>query len=539
MTIWRRAKKTLTNPLPPDEALRQHRNRKFDGQVQKSVRFIEEMLGENDDLVIRSFRIFHVYDAVAIYFANIVNRETSNEAIFRPLMKPPSTAARSRLRGRALREVIVKEVLHHEEVYLRKDLIKVVEDILRGNTVVLVQHCDEVIVIATRRVPQRNPDQPETEQVIRGARDGFVEQLSTNITLLRYRLQTPNLRVKMMTIGQLTKTKVAVCYIEGVARPVLVQEVLDRLKSIETDSVLDAGTLEQFIEDNHWSPFPQVQNSERPDKCVASLLEGRVVILTDATPFSLIVPAVFVQFNQTMDDYSERWLMSSLIRFVRLVALIFSFIFPSLYVAIIAFNPELIPTKFAVAVAGGRAGVPFPAVIEVLLMEVSMEVLREATLRLPQQVGGALSIVGVLIIGQAAVAAGFASPITVVIIALTTIGSFATPAYNAAIALRILRFVLTILAGLFGLYGVVVGLILVSNHMLSLRSFGIPYLSPVVPLNWEGLKDALIRAPLWSMWRRPKQLNPVDHRRLSPDTLQKMMEPRSHTLDPVKPRRLK
>ncbi|MCL6627651.1 MAG: spore germination protein, partial [Alicyclobacillus shizuokensis] len=427
-------------PLPPDKVLQEYKSQKFDGHVKKALRLIEEMLGENDDLVIRDFRVCQTHDAAAAYFANIVNRDTSNENIFRPLMDMKPSAARARLRGRALREVIVKEALHHEEVYLRTDMIEVIEDIMHGHTAVFVEGCDKVIVVDARMVPHRTPEQPYTEQVIRGARDGFVEQLSTNITLLRYRLQTPNFRIKMMKIGRLSRTKVAVCYVEGLVRPALVQEVLDRLKMIHVDGVLDAGTLEQFIEDNHWSPFPQVQNSERPDKCVASLLEGRIVILTDGTPFSLIVPAVFVQFYQTMDDYSERWLMASLVRLVRLVALIFSLVFPSIYVSIIAFNPELIPTNFAVAVAGGRAGVPFPAVVEVLVMEISMEVLREATLRLPQQVGGALSIVGVLIVGQSAVAAGFASPITVVIIALTTIGSFATPAYNAAIALRILRF---------------------------------------------------------------------------------------------------
>jgi spore germination protein KA len=214
--------------------------------------------------------------------------------------------------------------------------------------------------------------------------------------------------------------------------PQLVEEVFRRLSLIDIDGIIDIGYLEQFIEDNHLSPFPQIQNTERPDKAVANLLEGRVILLVDGSPFALILPTVFSQFYLTVEDYSEGYFLVSFIRLARLVALVFSLIFPSLYVALISFNPELIPTEFAVAVAGGRAGVPFPSLIEVLIMDVSMEVLREATLRLPQQVGGALSIVGVLVIGQAAVAAGFISPITVVIIALTTIGSFATPAYNGS-----------------------------------------------------------------------------------------------------------
>jgi spore germination protein KA len=243
---------------------------------------------------------------------------------------------------------------------------------------------------------------------------------------------------------------------------------------------------------------------------------------------------VFSQFYQTVEDYSERFLMVSFIRLSRLLALIFSLVTPSLYVAIISFNPELIPTEFAVAVSGARAGVPFPAIVEVLIMEASMEVLREATLRLPQQIGGALSIVGVLVIGQAAVSAGFVSPITVVVIALTTIGSFATPAYNAALALRLLRFPLVFFAGMFGLYGVMVGLILIINHVLSLKSFGVPYLSPVVPGNFQGMKDTVMRAPLWSMKIRPAMLHAHNSKRLGSDVVDKLKQPQVNTLDPLK-----
>ncbi|WP_164821621.1 spore germination protein, partial [Paenibacillus koleovorans] len=302
---------------------------------------------------------------------------------------------------------------------------------------------------------------------------------------------------------------------------------------IKIDGILDSGYIEQFIQDNHFTPFPQIQNTERPDKAVANLLEGRVVILVEGSPIALILPTVFTQFYQTTEDYYERFILVSFIRLARLLALIFSLIFPSLYVAIISFNPELIPTEFAVAVSGGRAGVPFPAVLEALIMEVSMEVLREATIRLPQQVGGALSIVGVLVVGQAAVSAGFVSPITVVVIALTTIGSFATPAYNAALALRLLRFPLIIIAGVFGLYGVVVGLILIVNHMLSLKSFGVPYLSPVIPGNFDGMKDTVFRSPLWWMHKRPVMLHPQKKNIYEPGDHSKQERSKSDVLEPA------
>ncbi|MFB5192605.1 spore germination protein [Alicyclobacillus fastidiosus] len=539
--MWRRiaAHKKQVQQVPPDQVFSKHQDELFDGDLQKTIKFFEETLGMNDDFVIREIRVFGQYPAAVMYFSNLVNREVIAEDILKALMSGPTHIDGKKLKSRELKDVLIKDTIFFGELFLEHRLVKMAEAFFRGDTVVLVQGLDEAIQISTRNVEQRSVSQPQTEQVIRGGRDGLIESLATNITLLRYRLQTPNFRIKILTVGQLTKTKVAICYIEGITMPALVQEVEDRIAAINIDGVLDAGYLEQFIEDNHWSPFPQIQNTERPDKCVANLLEGRVVILTDGTPFTLIAPAVFSQFYQTVDDYTERPLMGSLVRLVRVVALTFSLIFPALYVAVIAFSPDLIPTKFAVAVAGGRAGVPFPAVIEVLLMQVSMEVLREATLRLPQQVGGALSIVGVLVIGQAAVSAGFASPITVVVIALTTIGSFATPAYNVATSLRILQFFFTILSGIFGLYGVMLGLILVTHHMLTLRSFGVPYLSPFVPGDWQGLKDLLIRAPLWWMSKRPKQLHPQNPERLGRETMDHFVQQPSHTLDPVHPRKLR
>ncbi len=292
------------------------------------------------------------------------------------------------------------------------------------------------------------------------------------------------------------------------------EEVKKRIQDIKIDRILDAGYIEQFIQDNPRSPFPQVQNTERPDKAAGNILEGRITILVDGSSSSLIVPSVFNQFYHTSEDYNERWLITSITRVIRFMALIFSLTFSSFYITVLSYNPEMIPAKFVVAAASGRAGVPFPVVVEVFLMEVAMEILREATVRMPQQVGGALSIVGVLVIGQAAVMAGFVSPITVVIIAMSTIGSFATPSYNAATAFRMLRFPLILLSGAFGLLGLATGLMFVMNHMLSLRSFGVPYLAPVTPGNYQGFKDSLIRAPLDWLRNRPALLHPQNIKRV-------------------------
>ena len=483
------------------------------GNLEETVSWFHEELGQNDDLVCRRFQVMGRYPAALFYFFSLIDQQLLNEDILRPLMQQPSEDLKRTLETKTLKRLLSEDVLHFGSLKFEQQKDKLVSFAMRGDTIVFVDGMDEAMVFSCRKVEKRNTDQPKTESVIRGPREGFIELLENNLSLLRYRLQSRNFRIKLLEIGQRTKTRVAVCFIEDIANPELVSDVMNRLSRVKIDGIISSGYLEEYIEDNHWSPFPQVQYSERPDKVVASMLEGRVAILADGSPMALIVPAVFSQFYQTVEDYSERYLLVSAIRISRLLALLFSLIFPSLYVAIISFNPELIPTDFAVAVAGGRAGVPFPAVIEILIMEVSMEVLREASIRLPVQIGGALSIVGAIIIGQAAVSAGFASPITVVIVALATIGSFATPAYNAALALRLLRFPIIILAGTFGLFGIVVGLIFIVNHMLSLRSFGVPYLSPFVPPSSGAVRDMILRAPMFMMKKRPESWHPQDDTR--------------------------
>lgn len=524
MTLWQRIQQYFAKPTnqpnlaasgEPEPA----GTRPIDGDLLRTAGAINDLLGKNDDFVNREFQLFGVHPANLLYFSCLVDPDMINQEILKPLMVPRAEHEGGRDgdpdRVSGLSASDIKEMLLRDELYFGQgewvtDFAAVIDDLMKGSSVILVHGIEAALVLKTRDIAQRGIEQPKTEQLVRGPREGFIERLETNLALLRYRLPTEQLIVKTMKIGRLTKTIVAICYLEGIANPALVQEVMRRLSKIDIDGVLDSGTLEQIISDNRWTPFPLLQNTERPDKTAAALIEGRVAILADGSPFALVAPVLFSVFYQVVSDYIEKSIVSSFLRLSRLVAIIFSLIFPSLYVSIISFNPELIPTEFAVAVAGGRAGVPFPAVIEVLVMEVAMEVLREATIRMPQQVGGALSIVGVLVVGEAAVQAGFASPITVVIIALTTIGSFATPAYDAALALRILRFSLIILAGIFGLYGVMAGLILIANHMLSLKSFGVPYFSPVVPVDAQGLKDSLFRAQLWTMHQRPSVYRPLN-----------------------------
>ncbi|MGN7454895.1 spore germination protein [Paenibacillus pasadenensis] len=524
---YKHARKPSSVPVL-DDVLEQYGTMKGSPRLDEMLRIVKEVYAETDDLSIRQLRLFGEFDAAAIFLDTMVDKQVINEQLLRPLMAEVSPARLEKLRNRRLIDIVLSEELHEVNAYAESNVVPMLQALSSGRTLLCIAGSHDAIVLQTRKVEKRAIEQPQTEQVIRGPREGYIEVLDTNLSLLRNRLQTTDLCIKLAPLGQRGKTRTAVCYLKSIADPTIVDNVLKRLMHIKTDAILDAGYIEQFIEDQPFSPFPQIQNTERPDKTAAALLEGRVAILTEGSPFALIVPTFFTQFYQTLDDYTERFLIGSLIRMVRLVALVSSLIFPALYVSLISFNPELIPTDFAVAIAGGRAGVPFPSFVEVLIIEGSMEVLREATIRLPQQIGGALSIVGVLVIGQAAVSAGFASPIMIVIVALTTIGSFATPAYNSATALRMLRFPLIILGGTFGLFGVMIGVLFIANHMLALESFGAPYLSPFVPGSWQGMKDMFMRGPIWWMRKRPSHLYPQDSDRLPPDSARIPMERTLH-----------
>ncbi|WP_411253178.1 spore germination protein [Neobacillus niacini] len=519
MSLFRKNKRNIKKPqlLTPSKLVKEKEDTPTSSSLMVRLEEVIGLFGNNDDLQIKHFKIFGKFSSASIYLSSLVNQDAINQDILKPLMYEPEHLMGREKPLNHLINLILTETIYHSQAKIGENIGELIEVILRGETVIFIDGINEAIHIDTKKVEKRSIAQPETEQAILGPREGFIESITTNISLLRYRLPTPDFQVKTMKIGTLTKSTVAICYLKGIANEKVVKEVEKRLSEINIDAILDVGYLEQFIEDNPFSPFPQTQSTERPDKTVANLIEGRVGILVDGSPFALLVPVVFNQFYQTIEDYSSRFLMGTFVRLARILALVFSLVFPSLYVSLISFNPELLPTEFAVAVAGGRAGVPYPAVIEVLIIEVAMEILREATVRLPKQVGGALSIVGVLVIGQAAVEAGLSSPITVVVIALTTIGSFATPTYTAAFALRMLRFPIMILAGIFGLYGVMVGIIFIFNHMLSLKSFGVPYMAPVSPENYQGMKDVVIRSPLWWMPKRPGFLQPSNQNRLGQD----------------------
>ncbi|HLN62729.1 MAG TPA: spore germination protein, partial [Symbiobacteriaceae bacterium] len=324
----------------------------------------------------------------------------------------------------------------------------------------------------------------------------------------------PRLRADTMTVGERSSTTVVLIYMAGLTLPDLVTEVKARLQRIRIDAVLDSGYVSELISDTTLTPFPMTRATERSDVAAAAILEGKVVLIVDGSPHALVVPTLFHEGMQAVEDYYQHWTTASFIRFLRYTYLMVALLGPATYIGLLSFHQEMLPTSLLLSIMRNREGVPFPALVEALLMEISFEALREAGVRLPRNVGQAVSIVGALVIGEAAVRAGIVSPAMVIVVAITGISSFVIPLYSSALAVRLLRFPMMILAGTFGFLGVALGLIILSVHLASLRSFGVPYMAPSMPPTMSDMKDMMIRAPWWFMRERPKLVPVLDRQRL-------------------------
>ena len=395
------------------------------------------------------------------------------------------------------------------------DIAGVVREVSIGSAVLLIDGRPGGMAFFLSKWEKRSPDEPKAEPVIRGPREGFTETLSDNTAMLRRKIRSPQLKMRPVEVGRFTQTRVIVAYIEGLADAALVEDVTDRLSQIDIDGILESGYIEELIEDNPWSPFPQLLSTERPDAAAAGLLEGRVVMLVDGTPFALVVPTTLPSLLQSSEDYYQRFWLSTAVRWLRYLFFVLSLLLPSAYVAVLTYHQEMLPTALLLSVARSREEVPFPALVEALLMEITFEALREAGVRLPKQVGTAVSIVGVLVIGEAAVSAGLVSAPMVMVVSLTGIASFTIPRYNAGFAFRMLRFPIMLLAGTLGLLGTMLGVIAIIVHMCRLRSFGVPYLSPLSPADRTAMRDVFIRAPWWMPGMRPQPGGAINPRRKS------------------------
>jgi len=477
-------------------------------QIPKAVDAVKDILNETFseciDFIHReiSFGENSFIRILVAYIDGYVDKRVLNQDVIHPILNFLSSTKINE--GSRLYEQLKKCIVINNDIKEANDMQQAVDGIISGEALLFVDGEDKALVIGVKSPQGRQVEEPDTETSIRGAREGFVENLLTNMTLVRKRIKNPNLKMEMMRLGKQTKTDICICYIKGIANDEIVREVRERLKKIKTDAILDSGVIEQFISDSPLSLFPTVGNSEKCDKLAGKLLEGRVAIFCDGSPYVLTVPYLFIETIQTTDDYYDHAYFASFMRLLRLIALLVSNLLPGIYVALVSFHQTVIPFKLMITLAASRQGIPFSPFTEAVLMIIAFEFLREAGVRMPRPIGQALSIVGAIVLGEASVSAGIASNLMVIIISITAICSFVVPPLIRSTML--LRFAYLVAANFLGFLGIALVTVAVFTHLCRLRSFGIPYMAPFSPLTVNDLKDSFIMVPVWAMVTRPRIL---------------------------------
>lgn len=438
---------------------------------------------KNDDLIVRPFYLDTKMKlpACALYMNGVVDDIRLNEHVLKSLMMHREDWKPEDFKGSNQIDLIVGTSINVGQLSKSDRFAEMVHSIFDGMLVLIFDNIREALIIDIHGGQFRSIDEPPSEKAIRGPREGFIENLDINISMVRRHLRTPRLVIKKTVVGKRTRTPVAVMYIDDIVEPGLVDQINERLNRIDIDGINSAGSIIQMIEDKPYSLFPQVWTSERPDKTIAELLEGRIAILVDGTPTAIFMPALLVEFFQASEDYLERTFLGSFIRFIRYIAFFFAISFPALYIALISFTPELVPVNLVVTLAQARKEVPFPVLIETLIQEFIIQMVIESGLRLPGPVGQTAGVVAGIILGQAAISAKLASPAIIIIIAITTICTFSLPSGPLVQATRILRLPMIFLTAVFGLFGFSFGWLIMITHLSSLESLGVPYLAPLPP----------------------------------------------------------
>jgi spore germination protein KA len=473
-------------------------------RLDDNLQLLQESFGRSPDLAVRRFTVeLPTPTAAALVFLNdLVRNESVSDYILTPLLVEARRVSGA-MPKEELPATLGRSLVTSADAKALSTLDQALQELVDGKVLLLCEGSRQALALLAPNQLSRAIDEPQVEQVITGPRDGFVESIEVNRMLIRRRLRTPRLRMESFRLGRLTATNIALIYIQGIAADDVVAEVKKRLQRVDVDAVLAIQHIEELIEDSPFSFFPTWGSTERPDVCIAQLLEGSVAIIADGSPVCLFAPVTFFTFFQSPDDYYSRYAGSTWVRGVRLLGLLTSTIMPALAVAIINFHPELLPVSLLISIAEGRERVPFPLLVEILGMDITFELLREAGLRMPRSIGQALSVLGALVLGQAAIQAGLVGPHAILIVAVTAITSFLVGRIRITQATRLLRFALLFAAGALGILGLMLLLIAVFVHQVSLRSLGVPYMYPLAPLDLQALKDVLIRAPRWWHRQRP------------------------------------
>ncbi|MFC4597109.1 spore germination protein [Cohnella hongkongensis] len=476
-----------------------HRN-----SLSERRRQLEQRLGESADLIVRECSIGQeAVPALLMWIDSIVDKRTLQLTTLTPLLSLHGMPEAGKARSEGL-DFLCRSVITAPETKLVRSEDDAIPLLLDGWTALLLDGAPDIAAIQTRGLEKRGIEEAPSSTVVRGPRDGFVESLDVNVSLVRRRIRSENVRVDKLKAGSVSHTDIAIMYIHQIAKPAMVEEVKSRVRKLQIDGVLESQYVEELVKDSPASIFPTVYSTERPDDIAGILLEGRIAILVDGSPFALALPCTLAHLLKTTEDLYLAYPVATFIRWLRYVGCLMNLLLPSVYVGTLTFHPEMVPPQLLSSILTAREGVPFPVLLETLLMEVTFEVLREASVRMPRTIGSAISIVGALVIGESAVQAGIISSPAIIVVAATAIASFTIPSTSLSGTVRILRFGMVLLASMFGLYGIMIGLFLLGIHLASLKSLGVPYLAPFAPFRKKQFIKFAVRIP-WFIQNRNRK----------------------------------
>ncbi|ATW26510.1 spore germination protein [Candidatus Formimonas warabiya] len=478
------------------------------GNAEEIAQYILQCTGTPGDLVIHRIKADEKTVGAIIYLETLVDGNVLGQHVIEPINKF------IRKNEEPLGPGKVQLILSASKCMEIDDLHHAIEKLLSGYALIILNEVKRILAVSLLNSAKRPVEEAPTEKVIKGPREGFNETLNDNISMIRRSIKDPHLRLEKKTVGERTKTEIAVIYLDDVANPDIVQEVHKRLEQIEIDGIVESGYIAELISDKRITPFPLVQETERVDRVVASILEGRVAILVDRSAFNIIVPVTSNEFYQTSEDFYFNWITATGLRLIRAIGTIVAVTLPGFYLSMISVNPELLPPSVIQLEASARTQVPFPAVLEMVITFFAFEVLREASVRFPTNINMILGVGGGIVMGLAAINAGLVSGITVAIVVFCVLATFTTSNLAKEQAWRWVRYILFAAGAIFGFIGVIAAGVLVLAHMAGLKSFGVSYLAPWGPPILTDIADAPARLPWWLSYRRPPTYRPRQEDRM-------------------------
>lgn len=506
MIIHKRRKRLINN----EDMSNKIEEQGVTNSLENNIGIFKNIFKDDETLIYRNFQNQNCSSlrGCLIFIEGMINEEIVNENIISPIVS-------NRIIGETSDKLdaLKNNVILSSKITKSSDINKLIEGVINGDTILFIDGENGGLILSSKGAETRAIEEPEAEKVLRGPREGFTESIITNLSMIRRKLRVPDLKFKFKTLGVRTKTRACICYIEGIANEKMLNELEKRLEKIDIDGLLDTGYIQELIRDNPLSPFRTIGTTERPDVIAGKMLEGRIALILDGTPIALTLPYIFIEYFQAPDDYYNNFYFTSISRLIRIISFILTTSVPGLYLALITFHQEVIPTNLLLSISAARQAIPFPSVIEALGLLLIFEILRETGTRMPTYIGQALSIVGALVLGTAAVDARFVSAPMVIIIALAGITGLMTPKIKGAVILMRVGF---LLAGSFmGLYGIVFASSAVFIHLFNIRSFGAGYMNEFNTLKLEEIKDMSVRVPWWLMKYRPRFAHPNNKRRQS------------------------